>query len=65
MIHSCYSKFGMLGGEQPISIGKGCEKHTGIIQHEIFHALGRVHEQSRPDRDQYVTINLQHVEPGK
>ena len=64
MIHSCWSYLGMLGGEQPVSIGSGCE-YKGIIQHEIFHALGRVHEQSRPDRDQYVTIHFENVEPGK
>ena len=64
MIHSCWSYLGMLGGEQRISIGRGCE-YKGIIQHEIFHALGRVHEQSRPDRDQYVTINFHNVEEGK
>ena len=63
MIHSCWSYLGMRGGKQRISIGRECE-HKGIIQHEILHALGRIHEQSRPDRDQYVTIYYQHVEPG-
>ena len=65
MIHSCWSYFGMVGrGEQRISIGRGCE-YKGIIQHEIFHALGRVHEQSRQDRDQYVSVRLQNVRSGK
>ena len=47
-------------GQQDISIGKGCMR-KGIVQHEIFHALGRIHEQSREDRDSYVTVHFQNV----
>ena len=54
----------MVGGGQPISIGAGCVE-KGIVQHEILHALGRIHEQSRLDRDQYVTIFPNNVKPGK
>ena len=53
----------MIGGKQPINIGKGCE-YKGIVQHEIFHALGRIHEHSRPDRNLYVHINEENIEEG-
>ena len=35
------------------------------IQHEFIHALGQFHVQSRPDRDQYVTIMWDNIKQGK
>ncbi|CAF1539050.1 unnamed protein product [Didymodactylos carnosus] len=39
--------------------------YEGIIMHEMLHTLGFWHEQSIPDRDSYVTINLDNVKAGQ
>lgn len=58
--NSCYSYVGRIGGEQLVNIGNGCG--YGTIIHEICHALGLWHEQSRKDRDNYVTINWNNIQ---
>lgn len=42
----------------------GCELR-GKIQHEVLHSLGFWHEHTRPDRDEYVTVNWGNIKPGK
>jgi hypothetical protein len=56
----CYSALGRQGGLQPIRLSAGCQ--TQEILHEMMHALGFVHEQSRPDRDQYVQVLWDNIE---
>ena len=51
----CYSHVGRREGSQELSLGNGCFVQRTII-HTFGHALGLYHEQSRPDRDQYVEI---------
>ncbi|NXY46420.1 MEP1A protein, partial [Ceuthmochares aereus] len=51
----CWSMVGDLKAGQNLSIGAGCD-YRAIVEHEILHALGFYHEQSRMDRDDYVTI---------
>jgi len=60
----CSSPVGYRSGRvNRISLGSGCW-HTGIVMHEIGHTIGLYHEQSRPDRDQYVKINFNNVQNG-
>lgn len=60
---SCFSAIGRQGGKQRISVGEGCE-FKGTVMHEMMHALGFFHEQSRTDRDDYVMVLWWNVEPG-
>lgn len=59
----CSSAVGMQGGKQTIKLAQGCG--FGAAVHEIMHAAGFWHEQSRPDRDSFVTIKWENIQAGK
>ena len=51
-------------GAQDVSLEKpGCV-YKDIAMHELLHALGFAHEQTRPDRDRYVKIYQENIISG-
>jgi Astacin (Peptidase family M12A) len=60
--NGCHSQIGRRGGQQETNLQpNACT--TGNAIHEIGHVLGLWHEQSRHDRDQYIKINWQNIDP--
>lgn len=59
----CWSELGRIGGAQTIQVEPGCGR--GSIVHEILHAAGFMHEQTRADRDKHVTVVWDEIDPGK
>jgi len=62
------SYVGRIGGGQPLFVSRSTQKPScwnpgeeadiSLWVHEIMHALGVSHTQTRPDRDQYVTVHF-------
>uniref|UniRef100_A0A3Q2QCU4 Metalloendopeptidase n=1 Tax=Fundulus heteroclitus TaxID=8078 RepID=A0A3Q2QCU4_FUNHE len=63
-LNGCFSEVGKqetIG--QDLSIGRDCD-YVFTVEHEFLHALGFFHEQSRYDRDKYVTIISENIKKG-
>ncbi|CAL8091356.1 unnamed protein product [Orchesella dallaii] len=64
-LNGCFSAIGKQGGGQQMSLQSPDCMWMDTILHEMIHTLGFDHEQSRPDRDDFVTVQFQNVIPGK
>ncbi|XP_055342437.1 zinc metalloproteinase nas-14-like [Paramacrobiotus metropolitanus] len=59
----CQSGIGRIDGrETRVRLHPDCLT-PGIIQHEIMHALGFLHEHSRPDRDEHIRVIPSNMKP--
>ena len=66
--NGCWSDIGMsssfFGGNQKLNLqAPGCD-NCGTATHELLHAMGMAHEQSRPDRDDYINIMWNNIKSG-
>ncbi|KAK2709886.1 hypothetical protein QYM36_013537 [Artemia franciscana] len=66
----CWSYVGRIGFKQVVNLQTpecefcgSCVRYTGTPIHELMHAIGFHHEQTRWDRDDYVTIFEENIDP--
>ena len=62
----CEANVGRVGGEQQVGGAGGSSNPctVGTILHEMGHTIGLWHEQSRPDRNTYISVNYGNLIKG-
>jgi len=62
----CEANVGRVGGEQQVGGAGGSSNPctVGTILHEMGHTIGLWHEQSRPDRNTYISVNYANLIKG-
>lgn len=62
----CWSSVGKIGGKQIVNLQTpDCLHAVGTVIHELLHAVGFLHEQNREERDGFVFIRNNNIEPGR
>ena len=59
----CDSEFGRVGGQQFINLAPAC--NTGSVIHEIGHAVGLLHEQTRSNRNNHIIVKYDNIQKDK
>ncbi|XP_067671657.1 hatching enzyme 1.2-like [Haliotis asinina] len=59
----CHTPVGRHSSKDVVTLGSGCFR-IGTVMHETMHSLGFWHEQSRPDRDNYITVVWSNIKQG-
>jgi len=60
--NGCSAHVGHLGRQSNMTLQQNGCFYSRTIQHELMHVLGFYHEQSRPDRDDHLQVNLENVD---
>lgn len=53
----------MTGGKVTVELGPGCYNWPTLVFHELMHVLGFQHMHERADRDKYIDINFNNIDP--
>ncbi|XP_040297353.1 high choriolytic enzyme 2-like [Bufo bufo] len=60
-LSGCWSSVGRIGGQQFISLERPDCVWSGVVTHEVLHALGLQHEHVRNDRNDYVQVQWKNI----
>ena len=61
----CWSSLGKIGGRQDVNLQiPQCVSKKGIVLHELMHVIGFLHEQSRFERDNFISIQWKNIMKG-
>ncbi|HMW04016.1 MAG TPA: M12 family metallopeptidase [Leptospiraceae bacterium] len=61
--NECSSFVGKRGGAQNVNLSSSCTYKN--ILHELGHVIGFYHEHQRIDRDNFITIHTENIQPNK